>query len=49
MTRANVYSELELPLEAAVLDQEVRAQAVALHGSEFAERFAAWKQQIRER
>ena len=48
-TRANVYRALELSLEAEILEQEVRTQAVALHGSEFPERFAAWKQKIQGR
>lgn len=46
VTRANVYRALELGLEAEILEQEVRAQAVALHGSEFPERFAAWKRKV---
>ena len=48
MTRANVYRALELTLEAEVLEQEVRAQAIALHGSEFPARFASWKQRIQQ-
>ena len=49
MTRRNVYRSLELGLEAEILEQEVRAQSVALFGSEFRERFAKWKDQVRER
>jgi enoyl-CoA hydratase/carnithine racemase len=46
MTKRNVYRSMELGLEAEILEQEVRAQALALHGSEFPDRFAAWKQKI---
>jgi len=49
VTKANVYTSLELGLEAEILEQEVRAQAVALHGSEFPERFARWRDKIRPR
>lgn len=45
-TRRNTYLSLELDLESEILEQEVRAQAIALHGSEFPERFAAWRQRI---
>ncbi len=44
-TRRNVYRSLELPCEVEV-EQEVRAQSLALFGSEFPERFAAWKRRI---
>jgi hypothetical protein len=37
---------MELDLVGEVLEQEVRAQAVALHGSEFPERFRAWREQV---
>lgn len=46
MTRRNTYRSLELDLYAEVLEQEPRAQAVALQGSEFPERFAAWQARI---
>jgi enoyl-CoA hydratase/carnithine racemase len=46
MTKRNVYRSMELSLEAEILEQEVRAQALALHGSEFPERFVAWKRKI---
>ncbi|MFV0317874.1 MAG: enoyl-CoA hydratase/isomerase family protein [Microthrixaceae bacterium] len=46
-TRLNVYRSMELDLEAEILEQEVRSQAVALKGSEFPERFAAWNDRIR--
>lgn len=46
-TKANVYRAMELDLVGEVLEQEVRAQAVALHGSEFPERFAAWREKVR--
>ncbi len=46
MTRRNTYRSMELDLEAEVLEQEVRAQAVALQGSEFPARFAAWRDQV---
>lgn len=46
MTKRNVYRSLELTLDAEVLEQEVRSQSVALHGSEFAERFARWREQV---
>ncbi|HEY1281405.1 MAG TPA: enoyl-CoA hydratase/isomerase family protein [Acidimicrobiales bacterium] len=45
-TRRNVYRSLELSLDGE-LEQEVRAQSLALFGSEFPGRFAAWKQQVR--
>jgi enoyl-CoA hydratase/carnithine racemase len=45
-TKANVYRSMELDLVGEVLEQEVRAQAVALHGSEFPERFRAWREQV---
>jgi enoyl-CoA hydratase/carnithine racemase len=45
-TRRNVYRSIELPLDVE-LEQEVRAQTLALFGSEFPERFAAWKQGVR--
>ena len=48
ITRANVYRSMELDLETEILEQEVRAQAVALKGSEFPERFAAWNARIRK-
>lgn len=48
MTRANVYRSMELDLDTEILEQEVRAQAVALQGSEFPERFAAWNARIRK-
>lgn len=48
MTRANVYRSMELDLETEILEQEVRSQAVALKGSEFPERFAAWNAKIRK-
>jgi len=38
-TKANLYKSMELDLVGEVLEQEVRAQAVALHGSEFPDRF----------
>ncbi len=46
-TRSNVYRAMELGLEAEILEQEPRSQAVALRGAEFPERFAAWKARIR--
>jgi enoyl-CoA hydratase/carnithine racemase len=46
MTRRNVYRSLELTLDAEVLEAEVRAQALALFGSEFQERFSVWKNAI---
>lgn len=46
-TRSNVYRAMELALEVEILEQEPRAQAVALRGAEFPERFAAWKARIR--
>ncbi len=46
MTRRNVYRAMELDIEAEILEQEPRAQAVALHGSEFPERFSAWRSRI---
>jgi enoyl-CoA hydratase/carnithine racemase len=47
MTKANVYRAMELDLVGEVLEQEVRSQAVALHGSEFPDRFAAWREQVK--
>ncbi|MCZ7526644.1 MAG: enoyl-CoA hydratase-related protein [Acidimicrobiia bacterium] len=49
ITRANVYRSMELDLETEVLEQEPRSQAVALFGSEFPERFAAWTRKIQGR
>lgn len=49
MTRRNVYRSLELTLEAEVLEQEPRTQAVALAGSDFAERFVTWREQVQDR
>ncbi len=46
-TKANTYRALELDLEAEILEQEVRAQAVALHGSEFPERYASWRSHVK--
>lgn len=46
LTKANVYRSLELDLRTEVLEQEVRAQALALHGSEFPDRFAAWRERV---
>src|SRR5690606_36264954 len=46
MTRRNTYRALELGLEAEILEQEATSQAVALKGSEFPERFAAWRRRI---
>jgi enoyl-CoA hydratase/carnithine racemase len=46
-TKANVYRSMELDLVGEVLEQEVRAQAVALHGSEFPDRFRAWRDQVK--
>jgi enoyl-CoA hydratase/carnithine racemase len=46
MTKANVYRSMELGLRAEILEQEVRAQAVALHGSEFPTLFRAWREKI---
>lgn len=48
-TRGNVYRGMELGLEAEVLEQEVRAQAVALKGSEFAARFEDYRSRILSR
>lgn len=45
-TKANVYRAMELDLVAEVLEQEVRSQAVALHGSEFPDRFARWRSTV---
>ena len=47
-TKANVYRAMELDLVGEVLEQEVRAQAVALHGSEFPERYAAWRAHVKD-
>jgi hypothetical protein len=41
-----VYRALTLDMADAVLIEEARSQAVALHGPEFAERYAAWRSQI---
>lgn len=49
MTKRNVYRAMELGLEAEILEQEPRAQAIALHGSEFPEAFARWRERIRGR
>ncbi len=49
LTRANVYRSMELTLDAEVLEQEVRTQALALKGSEFAAVFAAYRSRIMER
>ena len=46
-TKANVYRSMELDLVGEVLEQEVRSQAVALHGSEFPDRFHAWRQRVK--
>lgn len=46
-TKANLYGSMELDLEAEVLEQEVRAQAIALHGPEFTERIADYRRRIR--
>jgi len=46
-TKANVYRSMELDLVGEVLEQEVRAQAVALHGSEFPDRFRAWRERVK--
>ncbi len=45
-TKANVYRAMELDLVAEVLEQEVRSQAIALHGSEFPVRFARWRSTV---
>lgn len=47
--RANIYRSLELDIEAEILEQEPRAQAVALFGPEFKERFTAYKQRIQKK
>lgn len=46
MTRRNTYRSLELDLDSEVLEQEPRAQAIALQGSEFPDRFAAWRDRV---
>ncbi|MFQ5516668.1 MAG: enoyl-CoA hydratase/isomerase family protein [Acidimicrobiia bacterium] len=45
-TRSNVYRSLELDIEAEILEQEPRAQALALFGPEFHERFAEYTEKI---
>ena len=49
ITRANVYRSLELDIETEILEQEPRAQALALFGPEFKERFAAYKEKIQNK
>jgi enoyl-CoA hydratase/carnithine racemase len=48
MTRRNVYRSMELTLDGEI-EQEVRSQSVALFGSEFRDRFAKWKEQVKAR
>lgn len=46
VTKQALYRALELDLTEAVLIQEVRSQAIALHGPEFPQRYAAWREQV---
>jgi enoyl-CoA hydratase/carnithine racemase len=46
MTRTNLWRAMELDIEAEILEQEARAQAVALKGSEFADLFAKWAETV---
>jgi 2-(1,2-epoxy-1,2-dihydrophenyl)acetyl-CoA isomerase len=46
VTKHALYRALTLDMADAVLIEEARSQAVALHGPEFAERYSAWRSQI---
>lgn len=47
VTKANVYHGLDTDMRSAIFDGEIRSVAIALHGEEFGEAFAAWRKQIR--
>jgi enoyl-CoA hydratase len=47
VTKHALYRALELELEEAVLVEEARSQAIAMHGPEFRPLFEAWRAQIR--
>lgn len=46
MTRSNLWRAMEIDIDAEILEQEPRAQAVALKGSEFPELFADWVERV---
>lgn len=46
VTKQALYRALDLDAAEAILVQEARTQAIALHGPEFGERFAAWQGEI---
>jgi enoyl-CoA hydratase/carnithine racemase len=46
VTKRALYRAMTLDMPEAVLIEEARSQAVALHGPEFPERYAAWQEQI---
>jgi enoyl-CoA hydratase/carnithine racemase len=46
VTKQALYRAMTLDMPEAVLIEEARSQAVALHGPEFPDRFAAWRDRI---
>jgi enoyl-CoA hydratase/carnithine racemase len=45
-TRRNVYRNLELDIDAAVIENEINSVAIALHGEEFRRCLGAWREKV---